>query len=265
MTDINLLGYESFDNIYKESIKYNVENGVYFADGFDYFLVAYLRPIVDRTFYIFVCIISIFIIYNTISLISFVLPIKEDVNVVINERDMSRYHLTITDLSKNKDTLTIDEDILRFLLMNYVKLRETHNYKSADVTEFNNRFISIQNNSSPDVSNDFRLFMSKENTTGPYYYFGKDIESSIKITSFSFDRIKRVKLSDKIRDYFNTKLLPIRANVYYTLTIKNDSKIYNESRKAVLEFEFIGIEKNKEGKMTAPKFSVTSYKNYRIK
>ncbi|MDR0422959.1 MAG: hypothetical protein LBH46_00015 [Rickettsiales bacterium] len=265
MSTDNLIGYENFDDDYKESIKYNVNNGVYFVDGFDYYLNAYLRPIVDRTFYIFIGLVSVFIIYNTITLIRFVLPLREEINVVINERDMSKYQLDIHDLSKNKDTVTTDEDILRYLLMNYVKMRETHSYKTANLEDFSNKILAIQSNSSSDVTNEFRTFMSKSNTTGPYYYFGRDIETSVEVTSFIFNRIKRSNFLDKIKDYFDVKLLPISADIYYTLTIKTDSKIYTEDRKAVLEFEYIGVEKDKNGVMFAPQFSVINYKNYKIK
>jgi type IV secretory pathway component VirB8 len=259
-------GYENFDDIYKESIKFSVDDGTYFRDGFDFFISNYLAPIVDRTFFIFVSILSIFIIYFVINLILYVLPIKEEINIPIKERDLTKYFTKMTDISKNDDAETTDEDILRYLLINYVKQRETHDYKTGNINDINKKLSIIQHNSSSDVNNEFRGFMSKENTAGPYHYFGKDIDSAVEITSFKFRRVQKKDFFTKVKDYFNVNILPIAADVYYTLTIRvGDNPPRYEKRRANIEFKFVGVEQDNNEKYLPVKFSVTNYKNYMVK
>jgi type IV secretory pathway component VirB8 len=262
----NLSNYDNFDDVYRDNVKSDVESGRFFNDGYDYFLNAFLRPIVDRTFFIFISIVSTVIIYFVIGLISFVLPLKEEINVTIKERDITRYWINIEDLTNNNEAETTDEDILRYLIVNYVKERETHNYKEGNINDVNKKITRIQNNSVTDVNNGFRWFMSKANENGPYYYFGKDIETKIEINSFKFNRVNKNNLFNKIKFFFDVSVMPIGAEVNYTLVIISAGEIVlREKRKAAVEFNYVAVEKEKDDTFTAPKFTVNSYKNYKIK
>lgn len=258
--------YDNFDEIYKKSIKTSVENGSYFRDAFSWFSVAYLRTIVDRSFFIFMSIMGVMIIYFVIIIINMILPLKEDIYITIKENDLTKYKTNIYDISENKDAETTDEHILRYLITNYVKNRESHNYKQANINDINNKLNVIQNTSSSDVFSEFKYFMSSENSNGPYYYFGKNIETSVTVDSFDFVRIQRKKILDKVIDYFNIKLLPIKADVYYTLTIQVGDNISYEKRRASVSFKFTGPELNKETNKYSPiKFLITEYKNYNVR
>lgn len=255
--------YDNFDEDYKVSIKYSVENGKYFKEAFDWYSNMYLRSIVDRTFFIFMFIMGVFIIYNVISLVFMILPLKEDVYIAIKEKDLTKYETSIVDLSKNSISKSSDEQILQYLITNYVIERETHNYKSANISDVNEKLAKIQNNSSRDVYNEFKYFMSSEYKDGPYYYFGKDIETEVKIDSFEFIRVKRDNLISKLTDYFNMNLMPIRAEVKYTLTTKIGDNITKQKRKAVLSFKFTGVEYNENTKKYSNvRIFITSYRNY---
>lgn len=258
--------YNNYDEKYKESIKFSMDSGNYFKDAFSWYSLTYIQPIVDRTLLLFASIISIFIIYNVSQLITTLLPLKEDIYVVIREKDLSVYQTSIYDLSKNNDTLTTNEDILRYLLINYVEERESHNYKSANVNDMNHKLKVIENNSSSDVYNEFKIFMSRNNVGGPYYFFGKDVETTVKIDSFKFIRIDKKGWFSKLKDYFNVDILPVRAEVYYTLNTQIGNKTTSQKRKAVISFEFSGVATDKKtGKYLPIKFKVISYKNYDLK
>lgn len=257
--------YNNFDNDYKESIKYTVNDGSYFKDGFNWFCALYLRPIVDRTFFVFMSIMGVIITYHVIGLVFMFLPLKEDIYISIREKDLTKYATSIYDLSNNQETESTDEDVLKYLITNYVIERETHNYKSANINDMNTKLEKIKNNSSSDVFSEFRSFMSRENQSGPFYFFGKNIETTVEINSFKFIRIHRESLIKRIIDYFNVKLLPIRAEVYYTLKTHVGDKVTSEKRKAVVSFKFSGIEYDSKTEQYLPvKFAVTSYKNYKV-
>lgn len=255
--------YNNFDDNYRDSIKYCVSNGSYFKDAFNWYCNLYLRSIVDRTFFIFMSIMGVIIIYNVVGLISLIMPLKEDVYITIKEKDLTKYQTLIYDISKSKEANSTDENILKYLVTNYVVERESHNYKTANINDINLKLEKMKNISSPDVFNDFKYFMSADNSGGPYYYFGKNIETTIDIATFNFVRINRTKFIDKIIDYFNVNLIPIKAEVFYTLNMQYGDNIKSEKRKAVLSFKFTGVEKNETtGKYLPVKFVVTSYKNY---
>ena len=257
--------YKNYDNEYKESVKFAMDSGNYFKDAFSWYNIVYIKPMVDRTMLIFAFIISIIIIYNVIQLILALLPLKENVYIAIKEKDLSKYQTLIYDLSKNEEAKTTNEDILRYLLINYVKERESHNYKTANVNDMNHKLKVIENNSSGDVFNEFQTFMSRNNVGGPYYFFGKDVETTVTIDSFKFIRIERSSFFSKVKDYFNVELLPVRAEITYTLNTQIGSKITSQKRKAVISFEFSGVEFDKKtGNYLPIKFKVTSYKNYNI-
>ncbi|MDR2526358.1 MAG: type IV secretion system protein [Rickettsiales bacterium] len=261
-----LRGYENFDDTYRESIKSSVNNGTFFHDGWDFFSVVYLRTITDRSFYIFIAIIAAFICYNTVLLIDFILPLKEDVYITIKEKDITKYSIFIKDLSKNKDADTTNEHVLRYLLMNYVKEREEHDYRSGKIADINAKLLKIYSNSSPDITNEFRNFMSQSNRGGPFYYLGNDIQSMVEITNFKFRRIVRSSLMQKIKDWLFNSLLPIGADVYYDLIIEaGDGQVVREKRRAYIEFSFVGVEKSEKGDYLPVKFMVTQYKNYLVK
>ena len=258
--------YKNFDEDYRDSIKYSVNNGSYFKDGFNWYCTLFLRSIVDRTFFVFMSIMGVIIIYYVVSLIFMLLPLKEDVFISIREKDLTKYQTKIYDISKNEEAQSTDEDILKYLLIAYVEERETHNYKTANIKDINTKLERIKNVSSSDVFNEFNFFMSRENRNGPFYFFGRDAETTVEINSFNFIRIHREKLIDKIKDFFDITLMPIKAEVYYTLRTQIGDKITTQRRKAVISFKFIGVEYDGDRDEYSPvKLLITSYKNYELK
>lgn len=258
--------YNNFDDDYKNSINAAIEDGSYFKEGFNWYCTVFLRSLVDRTFFTFMCIMGIIIIYTVISVVSMILPLKENIFIPIREKDLTKYQTFIYDISKNEEAITTDEEILRYLIINYVIERESHNYKTGDINDVNTKLDKIRNNSSGDVYNEFNAFMSSENINGPFYFFSKNVETIVKINSFKFIRIHRTNFIDKIKDYFNVHLLPIKAEVFYTLETVIGSDIKTEARKAVVSFKFRGVEYDKKNNIYSPVlFQITSYKNYEIK
>lgn len=258
--------YKNYDDEYKESIKFAMDSGNYFKDAFSWYNIVYIKPMVDRTMLVFAFLISIIIIYSVIRLILGLLPLKENVYIPIREKDLSKYQTLIYDLSKNEEAITTNEDILRYLLINYVEERESHNYKTANVNDMNHKLLVIENNSSGDVFDEFQNFMSRNNVGGPYYFFGKDVETTVTIDSFEFIRIERSNIFSKLKDYFNVELLPVRAEITYTLNTQIGNNVTTQKRKAVISFEFSGVDFDKKTEKYLPiKFKVTSYKNYDLK
>jgi len=258
--------YRNFDEKYKDSIRYSVADGSYFKEGFNWYCNVFLRSVVDRTFFVFMSIMGVIIVYNVVVLIFMLLPLKEDIYVSIREKDLTKYQTKIYDLSKNKEAESTDEDLLRYLLIAYVEERETHNYKRANINDINKKLERVKNISSSDVFNEFNTFMSRENQNGPFYYFGKDIETAVEINSFQFIRIKRKNFISRIRDFFDIGLMPIKAEVYYTLKTQIGDEITLQKRKAVISFKFTGVEfDEKTGEYSPVKLLVTGYKNYELK
>ena len=259
--------YDNFDEKYRLSIKADIESGNYFKDAYNWYCISFLKSITDKTFFIFMSIMGVLIIVFVLQMLSYVFPLKEDIYITIKENDLTKYRTDIVDLAKYKEATSTDEQILEYLLKNYVKERESHNYKAGDINVINNKLRVIKNNSTDDVYNEFRTFMSSANKNGPYYFFGKSIETKININRFKFIRVIKKGFVNKVKDFFTIKaLLPIKAEVFYTLITDNGEKVINEKRKAVITFKFYGVEYDRQKNVYSNvKFIVTSYKNYIVK
>ena len=255
-----------FNKEYAANIKKDVENGNYFKDSYNYYCIAYLYQITDRTFYIFMSIISLIILYFAYKIIIGMFPLKEEIYIAIKENDLTKYQTSIVDLTKFKEARSVDEMILQYLTMNYVKERETHNYRSGNINDINNKLVKIKNTSSGDVYNEFKQFMSRENTNGPYYYFGKSITTRINITDVKFIRLNENGVFNKIKNFFSFKvLLPIQTEIYYDLITDNGEKQIIQKRKALLTYKYTTFIYNKIKNEYSPvKFYITSYKNFAI-
>ena len=83
--------YKNFNDEYKESVKFSIDSGNYFKDAFSWYNTVYIKPSVDRTSLIFAFVLSVFIIYNVVNLILYLLHLKEDIYIAIREKDLLKY------------------------------------------------------------------------------------------------------------------------------------------------------------------------------
>lgn len=256
---------EEINEEYKTFVKESVDDGSYFKDAFDWYAISYILPIAERSFFMFLSILSALIVYVLISIFSSVLPLTEEVPIVIKAKDSARYKPIISSIKNKDEAETLDETVLRFLAINFVKDREEHNYKKANIKEYNKKLDRMKNNSSIEVYDDFKKFMSKSNPDSPIHFFGKNVERKIIVDSFTFEKVKKTGVMDRLRGFLVLEATPSKAYVNYTLQTILPDKTVNEKRKARMGFKFSGVEFDEKNNKYLPlKFTVTEYKNYNV-
>lgn len=258
---------ESLDSTEKqqnELIRESIENGDYFKDAMEWYSLSYISPITERAFFVLLSILSVFITYMFITIISSALPLKETVPVVIKEKDTAVYRTTIKSIKHKDEAKTTDEAVLRFLLINYIKEREEHNYKRAKIQDVNEKLDKIKNNSSVEVFEQFKDFMSRSNPSSPIHFFNKNVERKITINSFKFAKTKKITLFDKMKGFLAMQALPTKAYINYTSHTILPNKIIKEQREAEITFKFNGIDIDKKTQKFSPlRFIVIDYKKFK--
>ncbi|MFC1659034.1 VirB8/TrbF family protein [Pseudomonadota bacterium] len=245
---------------YKEILKESISSGSYFKDALDWFSIKYINPVTEKTLLTIVFFLSIVVTYIIITMISGLLPLKQNIPIILKERDASKY-LPIIKKLKDRDTKTTDEAIAKYLIINYLKNREEHYYPEGDLVKYNQKFDIIKNNSTEDVFIEFKKFMSKTSSDSPIHYFGKNIKREIKLVNFTFIREKK-KFWNQAKDLLRKEIIPKNVEIDYTVVTIVGSQVVKNSQLAKVSFDFNGIETNSEDKYLPLKFKITSYKNY---
>jgi len=256
-------------NEYFTFIKNSVNSGEYFRDSLDWYMLKYINPICDRVLMIFFAIIASVSLYFLIQIISSAFPLVEKIPVVIRDHDQSLYRPLIYSIKEKSDAgaINADEAVARYLIKNYIIERESFDFRKSEVGSINEKFIKIKNNSSFAEYKNYQLFMSKDNSSSPINFFGKNIFQETRIDSFSFIRSQYQNSYDRLKNFFSIKI-PNEAEVKFTtITYKRDAEDNLISEKnhylAKIRFNFAGIDKKAEPGVI--NFVVNEYKLFKVK
>jgi type IV secretion system protein VirB8 len=259
MTDSQEELEKEHDNFIKES----VEDGRYFKDAMEWYSLSYILPYAERGFYIILFILSVFITYLFFSIISATLPLEQSVPIFLTEKDSTAYVPKIKSLANKEEAKTTEEAVLRFIVINYLKEREEHNYKTANINDVNIKLDKIKNNSSIGVFEEFKEFMSKSNPSSPIHFFGKNISRNIKVKSFKFNEIEKLTIMDRIRGFLAIESLPTKAYIDYTVNTILPNRVVSEKKRVEIVFKFNGIKLDRKTKEFLPlRFIVVDYKKF---
>ena len=248
---------------YNQFIKQSVKDGYYFKDAMEWYIFRYVNPICERTMLFFIAVLCLLISYVLVSIIFNSLPLVEHVPVVIKAKDTSRYIPVIKSLRNSEDIRTIDEAVVRYLLIEYLKNRESFDFRKADIEVLNKKFAAIRNNSSITEYRAFQAFMSKDNPSSPIMNWGKNITRSVKITSFAFKRIELNNFVDRAKDFMSIEV-PSEVEIRYN-AVNSDNGTIDDKQiyLAKIKFNFPGIDaKNLKKNL---EFTVVEYKNFLVK
>ncbi len=254
---------------YYQFVKNSVDDGSYFKDAMDWYMSKYVSPMVDRVLMIAVAIVASVSLYFLYQIISTAFPLVEKVPIVIRDYDTSLYRPIISRIKdeKDKNIKTVDESVAKYLLVNYIKERESYDFREAKADQVKEKFTKIKNNSSFAEYKNFQLFMSRDNYDSPINNFGKNIYQTVNIKSFDFNRTESMSRYEKLKWLF-VKKIPSKAEVMFeTVTYKVDKDgnkfVETENFLAKIKFAFGGL--NREAKSGILSFVVDEYKLFRVK
>lgn len=235
-----------------------VDEKLYFKDAVDWYCLKYLNATSERTFYIFLSIMSFLIVIFLYFTIKSILPLKEKFPVLVRQKDSVNYFTTIEPLKPEKMNYNSNEAILRFLLINYVRNLLEHDYKSGNLDDLNNKLARVKLYSTDNV---FQKYRSNFNTISAEM-FNKKVDQKVALKSFSFIKTKEKNNKDRLLNYLFSKI-PTEAEITYRLVFNN----YSTSERKVsdgkihLTFRYESISYNNVKKeFTKPILVVTDYK-----
>ncbi len=254
---------------YFDFVKKSVDDGSYFKDALDWYMLRYVNPVVDRTFMAIVSIFAAVSLYFLVQIISNTFPLVEEVPVVIRDYDASVYRPVISELRDPKDQSikNVDEAVAKYLLSIYVDDRESFDFRASEVSDVNIKFNRIKNNSSYSEYKNFQNFMSRDNASSPINNFGRNIYRTTKIESVDFLRNSPKNQYEKLKWLFGSKI-PTEVEIKFkteTHSFDENSveKIESENYLAKMQFSFAGLDR--EAKSGVLNFVVNEYKLYKIK
>lgn len=228
---------------YRQFIKQSVETGSFYKDSFDWYMFRYVGPICDRTWLLFTTFISFAVFYILITLVISALPIVQKVPVIVKAKDATLYYPVIKPLRDSDDLKTIEESIIKYLAIRYVKEREEFNFITLGTADLNNKLNIIKNNSTPDEFNKFKAFLSLNNPNSPIRNFGKDVTRQVNVTFFEFERDLDKDFVKKAKDFVYIPI-PSKANIEYELITTSDNKQTKQKYIAKIIFKFSNIDPN---------------------
>ncbi len=261
------------NNEYFNFIKSSVEDGSYFKDGLNWYFFRYVTPICDRTLLIFGAIVAAVVLFSLVQMVKSAFPLVEKIPIFISAQDQSVSFPNLINLKPKKGKKdydqkieTVDEAVLKYLIITYVKNREGYDFSKAEVDDVNEKFNRIRNTSSSDEYGLFQSLMSKNNPNSPIKDFGQNVKKSIKIESIQLIKDRPQNFANQAREFLLNKI-PTQAQVYFVATTKREasnSEIKEESERYVAKISFVfdGVKKDNKSPL---KFLVKKYKLFIIK
>lgn len=256
---------------YINDVKLSVKDGSYFKDALDWYFFRYISPICDRTYLVFGSILIGTALFYLVQMYLAAFPLITKLPIAIyapeDAQNVSIIKPAKTTISRNdaEKEMSADDIVARYLLKKYVENRESYDFSRGNIMDLNDKFDQIKNNSSASEYKNFQLFMSKENTRSPVHFFGKRQTRSVEIEAINIVRKTADRAFERARDFLFAKP-PNEAEVrFIAITKSDDGLISNENREryfAKIKFDFPGA-KNEENSQV--KFTVTSYKLFKIK
>jgi type IV secretory pathway component VirB8 len=247
---------------YNNFVKQSVKDGSYFKDAMDWYIFRYVNPICERTMLFFIALLCLLISYILIIIIYNSLPLVQHVPIIIKAKDVSRYTPIIKSLRDSEDIRTVDEAVVKYLLIKYLKDREEFDFRKADIEVLNKKFAAIRNNSSVDQYREFQAFMNKDNPTSPIRNWGKNITRLVKINSFSFKRIELSNFVDRAKDFMSVEV-PGEVEIRYNVINFDNGTEDKQTYLARIKFKFLGIDTENPKKNL--ELTVVEYKNFLVK
>jgi len=242
---------------YREFIQQSVSDGSFFKDSFDWYVFRYVGPICDRTWLFFITIASSIIAYALIVMIMNAFPIVQKTPITIKAKDTVLYYPKITALRDSKDLRTIEEAVVKHLLINYLKEREEFDFSKLNTNALNRKFNIIKNNSTASEFRRFQSMMSLNNNSSPIRNFGKNVTRKVAIQSFSFKRKVNEDFIDKAKEFVYTQI-PSSVDIAYKVQIAGAGKVIQRNYIARISFRFSRIDnRNLNQKID---FKVSDYK-----
>lgn len=219
-----------------------VRTGEYFREARGMYDITVNDPMSERYMYMLITAISMLILLVSIYAAQQLYPLERSVPFIFNTNDI------VNDLPRMKSLVAFKgehagEAVLRFLVKNYVNMRESY-----DIENFDRNTNGVKQQSTPDVFSEYQAYINPNNPESPIVLYQRHSRRVITILATQ-------RLSDQ--DYGMT--------VYYDVTVENRNEVKKSRWQADIAFRYSGVELDEEGEKVKPiEFVVTKYRTKRL-
>lgn len=244
-----------------------IKDGRYFSDAREWYAVRYLMPIPERSLLLLITSFSLIAGMVAVWTSYSMFPVIRPYEVIIKVDDSKDNYSVIRRLTE--PNLTTRQSIAKYLLQDYVTVRESYDYK-----EFGPQFARMREASSKKVYREFEQEMSTSNPNSRTVNFGKYMTRSTKVLSSAF--AEEGRYTEKAAVIFETTVIGKKGEksverwgAHISYTLEDISKIVKEREKNKAAAASKKPDAAKDAEKSTPadnrlEFIVTSYKVQKI-
>lgn len=218
-----------------------IRSGEYFEESRYMYDVMVHDLMAERYLYIFITILSVFIFLISYMAKESLYPLNNAVPYVFYPDDVLEDlpHMEKLNAYKGEDP---SEGVLRYLVANYVRLRENYS-----VEKFDRNVAGVKNQSTDDVVQGFQQAIDPRNPESPIAIYQRHSKRDVNIVSY-----RRLKDQD------------FGMEVIYDATVTGQGEIRRSRWKANIAFQYSGVTLDESGKPMPLTFMVTRYETKRL-
>lgn len=216
-----------------------IRSGEYFEESREMYDVMVHDLMSERYMYIFITIVAAFIFLISYAAKESLYPLNNAVPYVFHPTDPleDMPHMKSLQSYKGEDP---GEGVLRYMIQNYIKLRETYSVERFDL------FVEgVRNQSAPAVMAEFQAMVDPRNALSPVVQYQRHSKREVSVLSYRRQGLDSME-------------------VEYEATVTGRGEIRRSRWKANIAFQYSGVTLNDEGKVNPLSFTVTEYQTKRI-
>jgi type IV secretion system protein VirB8 len=217
-----------------------IRSGEFFRESRLMYDFAVHDPMAERYFYLLVSVLSGFVLLAGIIAVNGLYPLKHSMPFIVSSTNITDEYPSIHSLLTIKNE-SASAAVLRFVIQNYVTLREEY-----DIDKFDRNTSGIKSQSTPQVFEEYQRLTSPTTPESPITLYQRHSKRNIQVLSTR-------QLSDSTME----------ATFEATVISKTDVK--KSSWQANITFNYSGIALDEStGKVIPFTFTVTGYKVKRL-
>lgn len=241
--------------ILNREIAEKVRSGEYFKEAWDWYALKYILPVSQRTFFIFVTLLSVVITFFAFHVFTSFLPIVTKVPIVVGNPSMADDYAHLYPLPVPEDT-DPNLPVIEYLVRGYVTRWEEYDFDNID-----NRKAYLNNFSAAPLKEEIEKRYDIRNLNSPVLKFRDHTERSIRITSYALEKSEAFAVENNSEKDMLAVNIPYRAVVEFESEEKNVLGTTTKKWMAEVKFTMSPVYFDKEKNTFRPlDFLVSSYR-----
>ncbi len=209
-----------------KKIKQKLQSGEYFRDARIWYNELYHRPIGERSFFIVITLLSAITIWLSVHVYLSMFPLKPVIPYIILSENIVDEYPVISPL-RQAPSEDLNISIARFLIANYVQMRENYQY---DVQKMEWSFNRVRSTSTEQEFAKYQHVVNPQNPASPFNKYGRDARREIAISNITLD------LESK----------PSSAQVHFTSKVIRNKQVQINNWVANITFSFPKLKVDQE-------------------